>query len=258
MLLQHQKSYNRFDTYYNQTIVPIDGEALALADAIEKAHYFVLGCKDLMIYTDHKPLIKIFTDRSLNDIPNPTLCNFNEKTLQNRFMMMDVPAAKHKIPDTFSRYPVSCDGANDTINDADEEASAFAFTTAYNLQAVTWDRVNIGTKGGKSMLQLLTTTQNGFPASKQDLPKDIQEHHQYRDDMCTTAGVILYKDCIVITVSLREDILNILHSTNHSVGPMLSRPMSTVVWPGITAAVQACTNRCADCHENAPKPIAPP
>ena len=58
----------------------------------------------------------------------------------------------------------------------------------------------------KSMHQLLTTVQNGFPASKQDLPKDIQEYYRHRDDMYTTDCIILYKDCIVIPASLREDI----------------------------------------------------
>ena len=120
--------------------------------------------------------------------------------------MMHVPGVKHEIPDTLSRHPVSCDCPNNTINDADEEASAFAFTTAHKLQTVTWDRVKVATKSEKSMLQLLTAIQNGFLASKQDLPKDIQEYHQYRDDMYTIDGVILSKDRIAIPVSLREDI----------------------------------------------------
>ena len=126
--------------------------------------------------------------------------------------MMHVPRVKHKIPDTLSRYPVSCDGPNDTINGA-EKASAFAFTTAHNLQAVIWDRAKVATQSDKSMLQLLTTIHNGFPASIQDLPKDIQEYHQYRDDTYTTDAVILYKDCTVIPVSLREDILKIVSTT---------------------------------------------
>ena len=40
----------------------------------------------------------------------------------------------------------------------------------------------------------------------------IQEHHQYRDNIYTIDGVILYKDSIVIPLSFRENILNILHS----------------------------------------------
>ena len=61
---------------------PIEGEALAIADALEKARFFVLGCKDLTIAVDHKPLLKIFGDRSLEDIPNARLRNLKEKTLR--------------------------------------------------------------------------------------------------------------------------------------------------------------------------------
>ena len=68
------------------------------------------------------------------------------------FTMMHVPGVKYKIPDTLFGYPISCDGPNNTINYADAEASAFAFTTAHNLQAVTWDRVKVATQSDKSML----------------------------------------------------------------------------------------------------------
>ena len=43
---------------------PIEGEALAVAVALTKARHFVLGCSDLTIATDHKPLLKIFGDLS--------------------------------------------------------------------------------------------------------------------------------------------------------------------------------------------------
>ena len=32
---------------------PIDGECLAIVDALHKAKYYVLGCKDLLLATDH-------------------------------------------------------------------------------------------------------------------------------------------------------------------------------------------------------------
>ena len=134
-------------------------------DALQKVHYFVLGLRELTKCTDHKPLLKIVTDWYLNDIPNPKLCSFEEKTLQYRFMMMHVPGVKHEIPDNLSRYSVSCDGPNDKTIGADEEALAFEFTTAHNLPAVTLDRVKVATLSDKSMPQILTIIQNGFPAS---------------------------------------------------------------------------------------------
>ena len=40
------------------------------------------GCKDLIIAVDHKPLLKLFGDRSLDAICNSQLRNLKEKTLR--------------------------------------------------------------------------------------------------------------------------------------------------------------------------------
>lgn len=37
----------------------IEGEALAIADALDKARFFVLGCSDRTVAVDHKPLLKV-------------------------------------------------------------------------------------------------------------------------------------------------------------------------------------------------------
>ena len=50
---------------------PIEGEALAVADALGKARYFVLGCDNLIVAVDHKPLLKILADTALDDVPTP-------------------------------------------------------------------------------------------------------------------------------------------------------------------------------------------
>ena len=64
---------------------PVEGEALAVAYALHKTRYYIQGCKKLIIATDHRPLLKIFGDRHLEDISNPRLLNFKEKALPYRF-----------------------------------------------------------------------------------------------------------------------------------------------------------------------------
>ena len=58
----------------------IEGEALAVADALDRTRYFVLGCKDLTVVVDHKPILGILGNRSLEAISNPRLRNLKEKT----------------------------------------------------------------------------------------------------------------------------------------------------------------------------------
>ena len=94
----------------------MEGEALAVADALNKARYFILGCEDLIIAVDHKPLLKIFGNRSLED-------NFNlkEKTLRYCFRMVHIPGIKHRAADCVSRHP-ACDPVKLPLPDDDTEA----------------------------------------------------------------------------------------------------------------------------------------
>ena len=50
---------------------PIEGEALAIAWALEHTKFFTQGCDDLVVITDHKPLVGVFQDRTLDQITNP-------------------------------------------------------------------------------------------------------------------------------------------------------------------------------------------
>ena len=58
---------------------PVEGEALAVVYGLEKSKHFILGCEDLTVTVDHKPLIGLFTNRSLEDISNPRLRILKEK-----------------------------------------------------------------------------------------------------------------------------------------------------------------------------------
>ena len=86
---------SRFTSPAESRYAPIEGEALAVVDALEKTRHFVLGCPDLNILVDHKPLLKVFGDRCLEDIPNPRLRNLKEKTLRFKFNIKHVPGIRH-------------------------------------------------------------------------------------------------------------------------------------------------------------------
>ena len=87
---------SRFTHAAESRYAPIEGEALAVADALDKARHFVLGFENLIVAVDHKPLLKLLADRALDDIPNPRLRNLKEKTPRYRFRITHVPGMKNK------------------------------------------------------------------------------------------------------------------------------------------------------------------
>ena len=84
---------------------PTEGEALAVTWALENARLFVLGCNNLIIVTDHKPLHGIFKDRKLSTIRNPRLQSLKEKTLAYKSTIYHCPGKWYQGPDAVSCNP---------------------------------------------------------------------------------------------------------------------------------------------------------
>ena len=199
---------------------PVEGEALAVADALNKARYFVLGCENLTLAVDHKPQLKIFGKRSLDDISNTRLRNLKEKTLGYRFHVVHIPGAKHRAADAISRHPtgqpVKMDPPDDVAPLQDEIISAelptlaelrtsflagirygevFEDTTELSVQnsaisalsslcsvkAITWDGVSVATNSDEVMVKLIGIIELGMPEFRHLLPTELRPYHQYRD-----------------------------------------------------------------------------
>ena len=241
---------SRFTHAAESRYAPIEGEALAVADALERARFFVLGCSDLIVVVDHKPLLRVFTDRSLEAIANPRLQNLKEKTLRYRFRMMHIPGARHRAADAMSRHPTgsSCPPilelpddvssiidindlpslgslthsflagiriADDYLPHSLEYHIQESHTAALNcLQAVTWDRVRLVTASDPDMNQLVSIIKSGMPSHRHELPTPLRDYHQFRNDLYTVDGVVIYKERVVIPPSLREEVLAALHAAH--------------------------------------------
>ena len=80
-------------------------ESLAATFGLNKARHFTLSCRDLILAVDHKPLLGILGNKSLDCIENPRLLNFKEKTLRYDFKVVHIPGVLHKGADALSRHP---------------------------------------------------------------------------------------------------------------------------------------------------------
>jgi hypothetical protein len=278
---------SRFTHAAESRYAPIEGEALAVADALERTRYFVLGCDDLVVAVDHQPLLKILGDRKLEDIKNPRLLNLKEKTLPFKFKIIHVPGKKNLATDAVSRHPTGDpehlslpDDVHTTLSDDNatmgdvlngvrtvtEECATMDINITIaaahaldDLQAVTWDRVREATTSDPIMLELLETIEDGMPDSKMLLPPSLREYFSFREHLSTTDGVILYKDRIMVPPALRDEVLRALHSAHQGVSSMTARADTSVFWPGITIQIAHLRDRCTDCNRISPsQPAAPP
>ena len=281
---------SRFTAAAESRYAPIEGEALAVADALDKARHFTLGCSDQIVAVDHKPLLKTFGDRCLDDLPNPRLRNLKEKTLRYRFRVVHIPGIRHAAADALSRNPVSgpttlalpddiatlLPSAQPAItpdlphvflqnirthqlDDSTQVCSQNDPTPAELIKSVTWDDVRFATSSDPTMIALSKMIEDGFPDDKADIIPEIRPYHQFKENLNTFDGVILYHDRIVIPPSLRGQVLQSLHSAHQGVSQMQSRAEASFFWPGMTPAITETRTRCSSCNRMAPsQPSAPP
>ena len=282
---------SRFTSSAESRYHPVEGEALAVIDALDKARHFVLGCEDLIVAVDHKPLLKVLGDRCLEDIPNPRLRNLKEKSLRYRFRMVHIPGVRHLAADGVSRHPVSepmsmhlPDDVAILSNDDtypsrilldhirthepgpdqcppsyDHPDTVAAMTAVLDtLKSITWDDVRVATASDNTMTKLLSLVDDGLPGSRYEMPPGLQEYHSLRDGLYTLDGVVLYNDGIVIPSSLRSKVLEGLHSAHQGISSMTSRAEASVFWPGITSSIREMRDRCSQCNRMAPSQPNPP
>ena len=248
---------SRFTTPAESRYAPIEGEALAVVYGLRQTKYYTLGCPDLHVATDHKPLLGILGDKSLHEINNRRLLNLKEKTLDFSFKIHHVTGRNNTGPDAISRYPQK---NQDPAEESEERAMTLQAMSTLNVvtNIISWDMVKDHTLKDKTLQDLITAIHDGF-AREDNRMGPLKQYKQYADSLYTINGVVMLGQKIVIPASLREQVLDALHAAHQGVGAMCQRAADTVFWPGITADITKKREECSHCHRIAKSnPSEPP
>ena len=244
---------SRFLTSTEQRYAPVEGEALAIAWGLEQTRFFTQGCDNLTIVTDHKPLVKIFGDRTLDEISNTRIFRLKQRTLPWRFNVVHLPGKTNHAADALSRNPAPS-GEVHGLSLADEMEEILVSAIHGQLEKVTaisWNHLVKATQKDPALRLLVEQIESG---TLTDIcpSEDITPYWQYRKSLYTCDGVVMYKDRVVIPPSLCRSAVENLHAAHQAVSTMEQRARDIVFWPGMTADIQRIRDACVDCNKIAP------
>ena len=280
---------SRFTNEAESRYAPTEGEALAVAWALNKAQMFVLGCPTLTVVTDHQPLLGIFNDRDIGTIKNPRIRRLKEKTLDFSFKIMHCPGKFHIGADALSRNPTSpatcafieCDNAHhdDTLfpgtysettvlskemEDDVLTGTIYAINTINQSstgtcdtifpEVITLDRLRVACQTDPVYTQLQQLVQKGFPDKRNDTPPLLKMYWQLdrEGQLSALENIVLKEDRLVIPKSLRTETLRILHSAHQGCTGMTARATASIYWPSLRKDIMSFQTNCNTCIENAP------
>ena len=222
--------------------------------------------------THHKPLVKVFSDRTLDEITNTRLFRLKQRTLPWYFKVAYLPGKSNCAADATSRHPCPTSAINIlsiaevaenhttvasvrsavnmlSIADVEEHhivASIRSDTT--NLTSISWKTLEDETKHDSVLSQLTNAIQNNFQCDV----SGISSFLRYRDCLYIDNGVIMYQDRVVVPKSLRASVLDSLHAAHQGVAAMQLRAQAIVFWPGISLDIEHKRSSCHDCNRNSP------
>lgn len=92
----------------------------------------------------------------------------------------------------------------------EEEIEVSLISSLHATKTVNWEHVQTATSSDDTMQLLLSTIEDGIPEQKHQMPPTIREFHQYRKNLYTVDGVVIYKDRIVIPCTISTTFLSYL------------------------------------------------
>ena len=254
---------------------PTEGEALAIAWALNHAHMFTKGCPNILVSTDHQPLLGIFNDKPLEAIKNHRLVRLKEQTSSFDFSVQYNRGKWHRGPDALSRNPSGTSTSlvqfmdifslchespadnllKTDITAAPEIAAAHLNSPCYtspDVSVISVDDLRTATRQDETLQDLTAAITNGFPATHSLTPLGIRQFFTVKDDLWLDNGIIMFKDRMVVPMVARKKVLRSLHAAHQGMDGMRARAAISVYWPGMNADLRNTRMNCHTCNEIAP------
>ena len=244
----------------------IELECLGAAWAMMKCKSFLEGLPTFEVVLDHRPLIPILNDYSLDQLDNQRLLRLKLKMSRFCFHARWVPGKENVEADALSRAPVDKPTAKDLLGEGPTRYTARTAVVGMITGSVeettdnTLDAIKKAAAADPILQKLRETIMAGFPNEKANLPADLRPFWDKRGELAIDEGdgMIVCGARIVIPRSKVKEMLNILLSMHQGASKMRQRARLSVYWPGMDADITNIASSCSSCISHLPSLPAEP
>ncbi|UYV83342.1 K02A2.6-like [Cordylochernes scorpioides] len=215
----------------------IEKEGLAIVWTRDRLKYYVTGIK-INIVTDHKPLIAIFTSKSLEDI-TPRLQRLKMRMMRYSYQISHIAVKKQIVADVLSRKPIS----KRHKDKLEEELSAYIQSIEFSATEERPLEISRKQKEDSLCSQVANYCTGGWPKNKKEVDPEIRGYWQFQDDLTYQNGLLLRGQRILIPMSMRKETLEKLHQGHFGINKCRSRAKESVWWLRISQEIERMVRR---------------
>ena len=202
-----------------------------------KFHHYCFD-REVLVITDHRPLVSMFK----KDVATFSQCMqcILLKIHQYRVQIIYKPGPKIFIADWVSRHKDKPTKDMDVCVDAIQSVTDIP-------ECVSMAEIQQESTQDNHIQHLKNCIIAGWPNMKDELHVELKPYWLYRDELAVIDGIILKGRHIVIPQSLRQQILEQLHTNHMGIEKTKLLACESVYWSSINADMENFIKNCATC-----------
>jgi hypothetical protein len=227
-------------TATEQRYAQIEKELLAVVYACRKFHDYIYG-KDIIIETDHKPLVTI-VKKPLQNAP-ARLQSMLLKLQKYNFTLVYKQGKELFIADTLSRAPTQ-ENSNENYE--------FEVMTILPISDTRLNQLITATAADQELQKLADTVQHGWPLRACKAPPEIRQYFPFKDELSIEHGLLMKGQKVIVPKSLHATYAKLLHEGHPGVDSTKRRARDIVYWPTMSKEIEELVSSCPVCNSIKP------
>ena len=230
----------------------LEKEALSLIFSVKKFHQYLYGRKFTLI-NDHKPLTTILGPKK--GIPSLAAARLQRWAILLSAYNYEIEfksTLDHANADGLSRLPLPNTKGEPLV--CSSEPSVFNVAQIESLP-VTAEQVETYSRTDPVISKVLRHTKRGWPSQPAE---SLKPFFQKRSELTVEHGCLLWGTRVVISLKLRDPLLQELHREHPGASRMKSLARSYFWWPGLDKVIEEIAKSCKPCQSSKHLPAKAP
>ena len=216
----------------------IEKELLAICFGCSKFHEYVYG-KDIIIETDHKPLIAIMI-KPIHKL-SARMQRMRLRLQNYNVTVRHLSGSQMFFADTLSRtHPKEVTASNFF----DESLKIASIELESNLI----QKIINETNNDSTLRSLKIIINLGWPETCAELKDELKGYYNYREELTVENQLVLKGSRIVIPRALQKNMLERIHESHMGMVKTKQLARDTIFWPGIDQQIEANVAGCETCQ----------
>ena len=248
---------SRAMTSTEQRYAQVEKEALGMTWVCEKFSDFLVGMKEFIIETDHKPLLALMKTKQLDEL-TPRIQRFRMRLMRFSYQVVFTAGKNLVTADALSRSPTSSPGKEEVKKEQETQAFVRCIMDCVPASDKRLEEVRREQEQDETCRCIKEfVLRDHWPESAK---KDFKTFYHERHSFSVVDRILLYGGRLVIPSVLRKEMLDRLHEGHQGIVKTRALARSTVWWPGLSKEIETLVQNCPACEmyrREHPQPLVP-